>query len=226
MKKFMSKHFNITFFIVLALGQLVAQTEFGSKLLKENIKTKIDALEYLDLINDTTKTSLLLSEDKKALPFSEKKPVIKKKKFQLTNVELNINTIPENVEVYLDGKLIGKTPISGEKILSGNHTFDIQKNGFAPISYDLNVNASKSVNLDFFLNPVYNIKFKTNEPGLIFELNDNHRWTEDMIKMQLEAGDHQLRVYRLGEIIDEQIIVADQPLTFQYYLKKGMVIKP
>ena len=226
MKKFMSKHFNITFFIVLALGQLVAQTEFGSKLLKENIKTKIDALEYLDLINDTTKTSLLLSEDKKALPFSEKKPVIKKKKFQLTNVELNINTIPENVEVYLDGKLIGKTPISGEKILSGNHTFDIQKNGFAPIPYDLNVNASKSVNLDFFLNPVYNIKFKTNEPGLIFELNDNHRWTEDMIKMQLEAGDHQLRVYRLGEIIDEQIIVADQPLTFQYYLKKGMVIKP
>ena len=222
----MSKHFNITFFIVLALGQLVAQTEFSSKLLKENIKTKIDSLEYLDLINDTTKTSLLLSEDKKALPFSEKKPVIKKKKFQLTNVELNINTIPENVEVYLDRKLIGKTPISGAKILSGNHTFDIQKDGFAPISYDLNVNASKSVNLDFFLNPVYNIKFKTNEPGLIFELNDNHRWTEDMIKMQLEAGDHQLRVYRLGEIIDEQIIVADQPLTFQYYLKKGMVIKP
>ena len=226
MKKFMSKHFNITFFIVLALGQLVAQTEFGSKLLKENIKTKIDSLEHLDLINDTTKTSLLLSEDKKALPFSEKKPVIKKKKFQLTNVELNINTIPENVEVYLDGKLIGKTPISGAKILSGNHTFDIQKDGFAPILYDLNVNASKSVNLDFFLNPVYNIKFKTNEPGLIFELNDNHRWTEDIIKMQLEAGDHQLRVYRLGEIIDEQIIVADQPLTFQYYLKKGMVIKP
>ena len=222
----MSKHFNITFFIVLALGQLVAQTEFGSKLLKENIKTKIDSLEYLDLINDTTKTSLFLSEDKKALPFSEKKPVIKKKKFQLTNVELNINTIPENVEVYLDGKLIGKTPISRAKILSGNHTFDIQKDGFAPILYDLNVNASKSVNLDFFLNPVYNIKFKTNEPGLIFELNDNHRWTEDMIKMQLEAGDHQLRVYRLGEIIDEQIIVADQPLTFQYYLKKGMVIKP
>jgi len=226
MKKFMSKHFNITLFIVVALGQLFAQTGPDSKLVKENVKTKIDSLEYLNLINDTTKTSFLLTEDKKTFSSSEKKPVIKKNKFQPTNVELNINTIPENVEVYLDGKLIGKTPISGEKILSGNHTFDIQKNGFAPISYDLNVNASKSVNLDFFLNPVYNIKFKTNEPGLIFELNDNHRWTEDMIKMQLEAGDHQLRVYRLGEIIDEQIIVADQPLTFQYYLKKGMVIKP
>ena len=42
--------------------------------------------------------------------------------------------------------------------------------------------------------------------------------------MQLEAGDHRLRVYKVNEIIDEQIITADQPLTFQYYLKKGTVV--
>ena len=133
---------------------------------------------------------------------------------------------PEKVDVFLDGSLIGKTPISGQKILSGDHIFEIRKDGFAPISYELNVNPSKSVNLDFFMNPVYNVKFKTDEVGLIFELNDDHRWTEDAIRMQLEAGDHQLRVYKLGEIVDEQIIVADQPLTFQYYLKRGVVIKP
>ena len=49
---------------------------------------------------------------------------------------------------------------------------------------------------------------------------------EDAIKMKLEAGDHKLRVYRLGDIIDEQTIVADQPLTFQYYLKRGVIIQP
>ena len=62
MKKFMSKHFNITFFIVLALGQLVAQTEFGSKLLKQNIKTKIDSLEDLDLITKIEVGSLSLKK--------------------------------------------------------------------------------------------------------------------------------------------------------------------
>ena len=139
---------------------------------------------------------------------------------------MTINTIPKKVDVFLDGGLIGKTPILGKKILSGDHIFEIRKDGFAPISYELNVNPSKSVNLDFFMNPVYNVKFKTDEVGLIFELNDDHRWTEDAIRMQLEAGDHQLRVYKLGEIVDEQIIVADQPLTFQYYLKRGVVIKP
>jgi len=226
----MSKHFNIALFLILALCQLSAQTEYMQKLDQDIIKIKIDSLGLLNLIVDTTEASFLSLEDKTTIPFSkikaQQKTVIKKKKTPVMNVELNVNTIPENVKVHLDGKLVGKTPISGQKIFSGNHTFDIQKDGFAPISYDLNINASKSVSLDFFLNPVYNIKFKTNEVGLIFELNDNHRWTEDVIKMQLEAGGHQLRVYRLGEIIDEQIIVADQPLTFQYYLKKGMIIKP
>ena len=151
---------------------------------------------------------------------------IKNKKIFRTKVQLTINTIPEKVDVFLDGNLIGKTPILGQKILSGDHIFEIRKDGFAPISYELNVNPSKSVNLDFFMNPIYNVKFKTDEVGLIFELNDDHRWTEDAIRMQLEAGDHQLRVYKLGEIVDEQIIVADQPLTFQYYLKRGVVIKP
>ena len=176
-------------------------------------------------INDNL--NLVLKNESDSLTINNKKEEkIVGKGFPKTEVLLNINTIPERVEVSIDGKLIGKTPILGKKIISGFHAFEINKEGFAPISYDLNVNPSKSVNLDFFMNPVYDIKFKTDEVGLIFELNDEHRWTEDAIKMKLEAGDHKLRVYKLGDIIDEQIIVADQPLTFQYYLKRGVIIQP
>ena len=185
-----------------------------SKLVQENV----DNTEVAN-VNDTATDSLTIKVDKSP-------PKIKKKKTIISKVSLSINTIPEKVDVFLDGSLIGKTPISGQKILSGDRIFEIRKDGFAPISYELNVNPSKSVNLDFFMNPIYNVKFKTDEVGLIFELNEVHRWTEDAIRMQLEAGDHQLRVYKLGEIVDEQIIVADQPLTFQYYLKRGVVIKP
>ena len=176
-------------------------------------------------INDNL--NLVLKNESDSLTINDKKEEkIVGKGFPKTEVLLNINTIPERVEVSIDGKLIGKTPILGKKTISGFHTFEINKEGFAPISYELNVNPSKSVNLDFFMNPVYDIKFKTDEVGLIFELNDDHRWTEDAIKMKLEAGDHKLRVYKLGDIIDEQTIVADQPLTFQYYLKRGVIIQP
>lgn len=242
----MTKLFKLLIFIILFSAQVFPQNISRLRAKKEREKSKrskpnveetieessgTDSLsvnildeENPDLSNTeiadrTSVDSLAIKKEIKPKTFTKKKEVIPK-------VSLSINTIPENVEVSLDGNILGSTPISGKKISAGGHTFEIQKEGYAPISYDLSVNPSKSVSLDFFMNPVYDVRFKTDEVGLIFELNNTHRWTEDLIRMQLEAGDHHLRVYKLGEIIDEQVIVADQPLTFQYYLNKGTVANP
>ena len=237
----MNKLFKLIIFSLLLSIQLFPQSISRLKAKKEREKLKIERVIEEDSESDSLVVSKLIQEnaentevanvndtaiDSLTIRIDKSPPKIKKKKTIISKVSLSINTIPKKVDVFLDGSLIGKTPISGQKILSGDRIFEIRKDGFAPISYELNVNPSKSVNLDFFMNPVYNVKFKTDEVGLIFELNDDHRWTEDAIRMHLEAGDHQLRVYKLGEIVDEQIIVADQPLTFQYYLKRGVVIKP
>ena len=242
----MNKLFKLIIFSLLLIIQLFPQSISRLKAKKEREKKKREKLKIERVVEDDSESdSLAVSKlvqenaentevanvndtaiDSLTIKIDKSPQKIKKKKTIISKVSLSINTIPEKVDVFLDGSLIGKTPISGQKILSGDRIFEIRKDGFAPISYELNVNPSKSVNLDFFMNPIYNVKFKTDEVGLIFELNDVHRWTEDAIRMQLEAGDHQLRVYKLGEIVDEQIIVADQPLTFQYYLKRGVVIKP
>ena len=220
-------------FILILIGSYTfGQSGFMSKRpVPELIEKKSPLINEVNVDSISLKISddlnLVLKNESDSLTISDKKEEkIVDRGFPKTEVLLNVNTIPERVEVSIDGKLIGKTPILGEKIISGFHTFEINKEGFAPITYELNVNPSKSVNLDFFMNPVYDIKFKTDEVGLIFELNDDHRWTEDAIKIKLEAGDHKLRVYKLGDIIDEQTIVADQPLTFQYYLKRGVIIQP
>ena len=242
----MNKLFKLIIFSLLLSIQLFPQSISRLKAKKEREKKKREKLKIERVVEDDSESdSLAVSKlvqententevanvndtaiDSLTIKIDNPPPKIKKKKTIISKVSLSINTIPEKVDVFLDGSLIGKTPILGQKILSGERIFEIRKDGFAPISYELNVNPSKSVNLDFFMNPIYNVKFKTDEVGLIFELNDDHRWNEDAIRMQLEAGDHQLRVYKLGEIVDEQIIVADQPLTFQYYLKRGVVIKP
>ena len=242
----MNKLFKLIIFSLLLSIQLFPQSISRLKAKKEREKKKREKLKIERVVEDDSKSdSLVVGElvqenaentevanvndtatDSLTIKIDKSPQKIKKKKTIISKVSLSINTIPEKVDVFLDGSLIGKTPILGQKILSGDRIFEIRKDGFAPISYELNVNPSKSVNLDFFMNPIYNVKFKTDEVGLIFELNEVHRWTEDAIRMQLEAGDHQLRVYKLGEIVDEQIIVADQPLTFQYYLKRGVVIKP
>ena len=128
-----------------------------------------------------------------------------------SQVKLDVNTIPTKVDIHLDGVNIGSSPIRNERISPGLHRFEIKKKGYAPLSYDLLVNPAQAVELDFFLNPIYECKFKTDEKGLVFELNGEHRWDVDLVRLRLEAGDHLLRVFKIGEIIDEQIINVDQP---------------
>ena len=110
----------------------------------------------INIVNEMKVDSLTIKKDKKPRKTAKQKVLMPK-------VKLSINTIPEKVEISLDGNILGETPIIGKKISPGEHTFKIQKEGYAPISYGLNVNPSKSISLDFFMNPVYDIKFKTKE---------------------------------------------------------------
>ena len=139
-----------------------------------------------------------------------------------SQVKLDVNTIPTKVDIHLDGVNIGSSPIRNERISPGLNRFEIKKKGYAPLSYDLLVNPAQAVELDFFLNPIYECKFKTDEKGLVFELNGEHRWDVDLVRLRLEAGDHLLRVFKIGEIIDEQIINVDQPKKYNYFLKKPL----
>lgn len=137
-------------------------------------------------------------------------------------IKLDVNTIPNRVNVFLDGVNLGRSPIVNERIKPGLHKFEIKKKGFAPLSYDLLVNPAQAVKLDFFLNPIYEVKFKTEEKGLVFEVNGEHRWDVPLVRLELEAGDHSLRVFKIGEIIDEQIITVDEPKRFNYFLQKPL----
>ena len=142
--------------------------------------------------------------------------------FLNAQIKLDVNTIPNRVNVLLDGVNLGLSPIINDKIKPGLHRFEIKKKGFAPLSYDLLVNPAQAVKLDFFLNPIYEVKFKTEEKGLVFEINGEHRWDVPLVRLELEAGDHSLRVFKIGEIIDEQIITVDEPKRFNYFLKKPL----
>ncbi len=143
----------------------------------------------------------------------------------LAQIKLSVNTIPKRVEIFLDGKAIGKTPIKNGNISMGEHQFLIDEDGYAPLKYDLIVNASEAVHLDFFLNPIYKVKFKTEENSLIFQLNNEHQWDDKLIRLELEAGEHFLRVFKLGDIIDEQVIMVDEPKSFEYFLKRPILEK-
>ena len=139
-------------------------------------------------------------------------------------IKLDINTIPTQVDVLLDGVNLGPSPIRNERIIPGLHKFEINKEGYAPLVYELVVNPSKAIEIDFFLNPIHKCKFKTKEKGLIFELNGKYHWAVDLIRLDLEAGEHKLRVFKTRQLVDEQLIQIDKPETFDYILQQPLRI--
>ena len=44
-------------------------------------------------------------------------------------IKLDINTIPTQVDVLLDGVNLGSSPIRNERIIPGLHKFEIKKEG-------------------------------------------------------------------------------------------------
>ncbi len=58
----------------------------------------------------------------------------------------------------------------------------------------------------------------TNEEGLKYVLDDEHEWWDKKIKLQVESGEHVLKVYKHGEIVDEQILNIDWNRPLEYFL--------
>ena len=140
--------------------------------------------------------------------------------FIFAQVSLNINAIPRKVEVLVDGEKVGTTPLRDIKIKPGTHSFELKKKGYASLRHSIDVNPAESLKMDYYLNPIYFIKFFTEERGLTFELNDNHKWSQNKIRLEIEAGEHSLRVYQDKKIIDEQNFIVDEPKSIEYIIKK------
>ena len=131
-------------------------------------------------------------------------------------VTLDVKVLPRGANVLLDGKEIGSAPIKGYSVKPGAHEIRLEANGYAPATHEIAVQDAKRLVADFIMNPMYKIKFRAKEKGFTFELNGEHTWRDDKIKLYLEAGPHRLRVYYLDELFDDQVIVADRNAEYIY----------
>jgi hypothetical protein len=134
----------------------------------------------------------------------------------MAQVTLDVKVLPKGATVFLDGKEIGSAPVKGYSVKPGAHEIILEKNGYAPATHEVTVQDAKRLVADFIMNPMYTIKFQAKEKGFTFELNGEHTWRDEKIKLNLEAGAHRLRVYYLDELFDDQVIVADRNAEFIY----------
>lgn len=124
-------------------------------------------------------------------------------------VKAFIYSTPDDAELILDGKPRGETPLDILDLSVGIHTFKLMKKNYAPFEKILDIQPSKKVKIEFRLNRLNTIHFTSKEEGLKYVLNEEHEWWAKRIKLQVESGKHTLKVYKRGEMIEEQILNID-----------------
>jgi formylglycine-generating enzyme required for sulfatase activity len=126
---------------------------------------------------------------------------------------LNIDMRPDESEVYIDGKLVGTTPLFLQNVLVGDHKLEIKKEGYQPLSDNITIQENATYNLE-------NISLtKGSANKITFTVNGV---SFDMIKV--EAG-----TFDMGTTSEQQDADSDEKpvhkvtLSRNYYIGKTEV---
>jgi hypothetical protein len=111
---------------------------------------------------------------------------------------LEIQSIPNGANVFLDGKPRGKTPFS-EKIEQGERKIRVELKGYNTHEQNIVVtkDAKKDVAVTLQLLPG-NLNVKTNPPGASVTLNDRQYQNSPVEIKDLQPGDYKLKVEKEG----------------------------
>lgn len=142
-----------------------------------------------------------------------------------SNVIVDIYSTPNEAELVIDGNILGKTPIENFDLAVGLHSFKMVKKDYAPLEKKLDIQPSKKAKIEFRLNRLNIIHFKSNEDGLKYILNEEHEWWNKRIKLQVESGKHTLNVYSRGHLVDEKVLNINWNERLKYFLPDTFAVE-
>ena len=61
--------------------------------------------------------------------------------------KLDVTVLPDGADVYLEGKLVGQTPLFLQKVLVGNRIVTVKKEGYASQQFEINVVENQTANV-------------------------------------------------------------------------------
>ncbi|MEJ2545675.1 MAG: PEGA domain-containing protein, partial [Calditrichaceae bacterium] len=75
--------------------------------------------------------------------------------------KISVNSIPDNCEVYIDNRLVGKTPINLQEVSPGQHHLKVQKSGYASFEEKISIETGKSKSFSADLKRIFTLKIKS-----------------------------------------------------------------
>ncbi len=128
---------------------------------------------------------------------------------------VNIISHPAGAELKLDGNKIGVTPLNQYLLEPGEYRFELNLEGYAPLSRELTVQQARQLDLEFRLNELHQVVFISKIPGVKFRTGI-HSWDTKKAKLKMETGVHKIEVYAAEALIDSIEIKVNTTLKYIY----------
>ena len=119
-----------------------------------------------------------------------------------------VTSNPAMADVAVDGKLVGRTPISLDNLIVGQHTITISKEGYSKHTEQITVSQNKGVNLDITLHKGTKGPYKVGDfydvegvKGVVMGV-DKTGYRGEIATLPQSATHSTLRKYKVGDIVE------------------------
>ncbi|MDP2208159.1 MAG: PEGA domain-containing protein [Bacteroidota bacterium] len=109
---------------------------------------------------------------------------------------INISSQPGGVPVIMDGKEIGVTPVTNQKVASGRHRFKMQKDGFKDFDTTLNISQKQTYTISKNLVPMIGkLKLRAKPYGSIY-IDDQLKKsdTDTQLNIEVPSGTRKIKI--------------------------------
>ena len=99
--------------------------------------------------------------------------------------------------------------------MPGSYTIEVEVDGYAPIVKQIDIHQAQHLEMDFSLNQLYPVSFKSGIKGLEFKVSDQS-WKSEKMKMIMEAGRHTINVYSGNSQVDSIVLNVEGAMKYIY----------
>lgn len=133
---------------------------------------------------------------------------------------VNITSTPSMGDVYIDGQLVGQTPLFLPQLIIGNHNVIIRRKGYGDYQSDFVMEENISTEIQASLNERVQIEIKCNNPYAKLFIDDiDMGYVHE--KKEITCGEHTILLKYDGFIdIEEKINVDSDNTFFSYIMEK------
>lgn len=132
--------------------------------------------------------------------------------------QLKILTFPENVEVFIDGKLAGATPLTTTRLSVGDHQVKLSRTGYSDKAINITLNSGDLKEINTRLIALKGSLYISSEPqGAQIYLNGELKGSTPKLIYGITAGKHSLILKKEGfKDFETELIMKGHELKWLY----------